>query len=150
MPDVKLPPAPSAPPPAPLAALSESERIEELRRRVKVLRDGSLFNRGSIANPDRNKQYCWVNVREERQVFFQARGWDLCTDPNIQTKYWKPDEHRHRRADLVLYEMPFELWQAFEAQKHLDGLNLTGKEAQARFASDLERSGVRPYIPRVS
>jgi hypothetical protein len=147
MPANVLPPPPPSNAPAP--ALSKEEKIAILRQQARVLRDGALFDRGRIKNPNPAKQYCWVNVREERQVFFQSMGWDVCKDPNIGTLYWKPDEHRHRRADLVLYDIDFELWQAFEAQKQLDGLNLTGEAADQAFAANIARSGVRVYKPPV-
>jgi hypothetical protein len=140
---------PAAPPNELPLTLSREERIAILRERVKVLRDGATFDRGRVSKPDPDIQYMWVNAREERQIYFQALGWEICRDSGVGTKYWKPDENQHRRADLILYMMPKELFYAHEAYKMLRGLDLTGEAADAAFASEIGREGVKMFKPVV-
>lgn len=153
MPDanVKQPPVNATPVHAVVSAeQAEKERIQLLRERVRVLRDGALFDRGAIKRPDPNKQYCWVNAREERQTFYQALGWEVVTDPSIGTLYWKKDENRHRRADLVLYQIDREIFLAYEAEKILRNLDLTGDAADEAFAIEMRKHGTRAFKPPVS
>lgn len=152
MPDVVVkPPQTDKPPMGEIPkGLSEAEKVKILRERVKVLRDGAMFDQGRIKTPNPAKQYCWVNIREERQTFYQALGWEVVRDPDIGTLFWKKDENRHRRADLVLYQIDRELFYAFEAEKILRNLDLTGDAADEAFALEMKKHGARLYKPPVT
>lgn len=128
-------------------AKEHEEKIQLLRERVKILRDGALLDRGKVLNPDPSKRYCWVNAKEDRQLTYQAMGWELVRLPD-KTKYWKADENQHRRADLILYQIDEELFLAIQAYNMIRGLDLTGEAADEAFAATVKQHGARAFKPQ--
>lgn len=137
-----------------MEGMSEAaKKIYIMRRRVKVYREGSLFKRRSLASPQKDKEYLWINMKEERRIFFEGMGWQVCQNPNVGSNYWKQDKQAHICADLILYEMPKELHQMIEADNIVRGLDLTDpKAAASAFADAMRQQGVRVPVfePKVA
>lgn len=123
------------------------KKVYIIRRTARVYREGTLFNRRKLKNPDPNKQYCWVNIKEERRIFFEGSGWEPCRNPDVGSSYWKPDFKEHRCADLVLYEMPLELYEMIKADQLDRGLSITdSKVAEGALADAVRNLGVQVPI----
>lgn len=135
------------PPPPPDEEPKESRKVRLLSK-IKILHDN--VNTGTAVEGEPDKQYCWVNTREERQTFFQAMGWTLVKDPTgekVKTRYRQPDG-THRRADLILYEMDKEMYEAHDAYKQLKRIEaLEGVELS--FQTSAARNGAPTFKPRV-
>lgn len=124
----------------------ELDRKRALLARVKVLRESAIFNRGAILKGNPAKEYCWVNVKDDRRIYFEGLGWNLCKDPDVVTN-WKQEDGTHKRADLILYEIDKELHEAMEAYNVLRGLEAT-EGAEEAFLTTLQRDRVPMYKPK--
>lgn len=127
------------------AADIEARKVELLAK-VRLMHDKNLRG-GELTGQNSAKTYMWVNQREDRQAFFKAWGWELCVDPSVQSSFRQKDL-THRRADVVLYEIDKDLYEAQEAFKQLRGLEGIEGHKNAAIAS-FNRQGVREYIPHV-
>ena len=134
------------------AHLIEQERKMELLRRVKGIREGLLLNRGAVLTGDPSKEYCWVNKDQDRRIYFEQMGWELCVvDPNKPsvTTNWKPQQDGTiARGDLILYQIDKDLYEATEAYNVIRGLELT-ENAGSDFEGMMERMKVPTYKPKV-
>lgn len=125
----------------------EMDRKRALLQKVKSLRQGTLMQMGALQQGNSNKEYCWVNVRDDRRVSFEATGWNLCKDPAVVTR-WKQEDGTHRRADLILYEIDRDLYEATMAYNQLRGIeSVEGSEEM--FIASLDRDRVPVYKPQV-
>jgi len=135
-------------PPVPLAQpphVIERDRKLALLAKVKSVREGMLQNKGAILEGNPQKEYCWVNIREDRRVSYEAMGWQLCIDPAVKTR-WKQPDGTHKRADLILYDIDKELFEAIQAYNMLRGIeSVEGSEEM--FISALDRDKVPVYKP---
>lgn len=125
----------------------EMQAKEDLLRKARVVRD-KLANRGSeLTGQNPAKAYRWVNVREDRQTYFQALGWEVCRDPEVKSPFLQADGS-HRRADVILYEMSKDFADALDADSALRGIE--GIEGhQGAFINTLHAEGVKEYRPAV-
>lgn len=125
----------------------EAQAREDLLRKARVVRD-RLANRGSeLSGQNPASAYIWVNVREDRQTYFQALGWEICRDPKVSSPF-KQADGSHRRADVILYQMSRDFYEALEADSALRGIE--GIEGQqSAFISSINQSGVKEYRPQV-
>lgn len=130
-----------------METMSEAQKkIYIMRKQVSVYREGALFNRRKLKNPDKTKAYVWVNSKEERRMAYEAFDWKVCRDPNVGSNYWREDDKLHRCADLILYEMPRELYEMMKADEVVRGLELTDqKNAESAFSSAIRQAGV--HVP---
>lgn len=120
--------------------------MTELLAKVKVLRANQM-GAGQLTGQNPNKVYMWVNTREDRQAFFSAWGYELCVDPKVNSAF-KKEDLTHRRADVILYEIDRQMYEAIEYDKQLRGLE--GIEGHKQSAIEqFHRQGVREYIPHV-
>jgi hypothetical protein len=119
----------------------------DLLSKVRILREKISTRGADITGQNPNKSYMWVNVKEDRQVFFQAWGWVLTTDEAVKSPY-KKEDGSHRRADVVLYEIDREIAEAIQADNQLRGLEGIEGHRNAAIAA-FHRQGVREYIPNV-
>lgn len=124
----------------------ELKKKRELLARVRSTRD-TLARQGNITGQNPSKVYIWVNVKEDRQTFFQAWGYMLCADVNVKSPF-KQADNSHRRADVVLYEIDRDLYEAIQADNQIRGLE--GIEGHKHAAIEaMHRQGVREFIPGV-
>lgn len=146
----KLPEPPSKASEGPINTNLSPAQMEDHKRellaKVRVLRERA-GRAGELAHKDPSKTYMWVNIKEDRQTFFQAWGWIKVTDPKILSPF-KQSDNSHRRADVVLYEIDRELYEAIESDKQLRGLEGIEGHKQSAIAS-FHRNGVKEYIPDV-
>lgn len=124
---------------------SPTEKKRRLLAKVRMLRDAQLT--AGAVNGKPHKVYCWVNIREERQLFFQSLGWELCKDPEVKTSWRQPDG-THKRADVILYHIDRDLYEAFEADKELRGMEAL-EGAEKSFETNAARNGAPTFRPRV-
>lgn len=125
----------------------EMQAKEELLKKARVVRD-KLANRGNeLGGKNPSRSYVWVNIREDRQTYYQALGWEVCRDPNVTSPFRQPDGC-HRRADVILYEMSRDFYEALEADNALRGIEGIEGSQQA-FVSSLHREGVKEFRPAV-
>lgn len=136
-----------ATPPLPKLETSKAERAKDLLAKVRTYRENIVANRGAVVEGSPDKIYCWVNQREERQLFFQSMGWGLVNDPNVKTAHRQAD-NTHKRADLLLYEIDRDLYDVMEADKQLRAIEAIDG-AESAFDSFVERNGAPKYKPRV-
>lgn len=142
--------SPKLPPREPEVELSPREKKARLLAKVKVYRESLILDRGAIKQRDPNKQYCWVNQREERRMFFEGMGWEQCTEltaPKVITQYKRPDG-THQRADLVLYQIDLDLYEAICADRELRSIEAI-EGASMSFQTTAERLGAPTFKPRV-
>lgn len=137
------PPVPLEKPPHEL----EMERKRALLAKVRGLREGALFNKGAVLQGDPSKEYCWVNCKDDRRVSYEAMEWKVCKDPNVRTR-WRQEDGTHRRADLILYEIDKELYEAYMAYNALRGIEAV-EGSETMFVTALERDKVPVYKPQV-
>jgi len=123
------------------------KKLYIVRKTARVYREGALFNRRKLKNPNPDKQYCWVNAKEERRVAYEAMDWMVCRDPNVGSNYWKEEEKLHRCADLILYEIPRETYELIQADNLVRGLDSTdSRAAESTFAAAIRQMGVEVPI----
>lgn len=137
----------SQPPKAAAPPLVESpeERKRKLLAKVRIRRE-AMQTSGKVEG-DPNKVYCWVNIRDERQTFFQAMGWTLVKDPNVRTN-WRQADGTHKRADLILYEIPREEYEAISAERELRSIEAL-EGAEKSFETSAAHNGAPTFRPRV-
>lgn len=128
------------------SAVDIEARKVALLAKVRLMHDKNLRG-GELTGQNPAKTYMWVNSRDDRQAFFKAWGWELCVDPAVQSSF-RTKDLTHRRADVVLYEIDKDLYEAQEAFKQLRGLEGIEGHKNAAIAS-FNRQGVREYIPHV-
>jgi hypothetical protein len=128
----------------------EAERRLELLRKVKIIREG-FMRRGELLKGDPAKEYCWVNVREERQIFYRQLGWaPVKVNPNAPhvVSSWPPNaEGNIVRGDVILYEIDKELAEAHQIYSVARGLELTERPGQD-FEAAMERLAVPLFRPK--
>lgn len=126
----------------------EKERRQALLARARVVRDTLGKRNTEITGQRPDKVYMWVNVKEERQITFQAMGWTLCTDPDV-TSAFKQADNTHRRADVVLYEIDRDFYEALEADNILRGIEGI-EQAESSFVTTLLKDRVPVFKPQVA
>ncbi len=135
-------------PPVPLEEaphITELRRKKELLQKVRTLREGARAQLGAVqGNP--NKVYCWVNTRDDRRVSYEALEWVVCKDPAVKTR-WQQDDGTHKRADLILYEIDKELFDAYMAENQLRGIEAV-EGSEDMFLAALDRDKVPAYRPQ--
>ena len=140
------PPVPLAKPPHEI----ELERKKALLKKVKTLRESAVINRGGLIVSDPTKQYCWVNIRDDRRVVYESMEWTPCNSlkgSKVQTRWQQPDG-THKRADLVLYEIDIELYEAQSMYNQLRGIEgIEGSEKM--FMAAMDRENVPVFKPGV-
>jgi hypothetical protein len=130
------------------------DRKKRLLEKVKALREGAMFQKGAILpNSDGTignplKEYCWVNSKDDRRVTYEAMGWQVCKDPKVKTR-WQKEDGTHVRADLVLYEIDKELFEAMMAYNQLRGIEAVEGNPEA-FMAALDRDKVPAYKTELS
>lgn len=130
--------------PPPKVEMSKEERKRFLLSKVRVRRENLLA--GSRVEGRADKEYCWVNQREERQLFFQAMGWELVKDKEVKSSYMRPDG-THVRADLILYQIDKDMYEAIQADRELRSIEaLEGVEEG--FQTSANRQGAPTFRPR--
>lgn len=139
-----IPPPPDSRPPH----IIEQEKKASLLARARVVREALLRRNGDLDNQKPDKTYMWVNIREDRQTYFQAMGWTLCTDPEVTSPY-KQGDNSHRRADVILYEIDREFKEALDADTILRGIEGI-EQAETGFVSQLMQSRVPVYKPKIA
>lgn len=134
-------------PEAPLPHEVELQKKLELLGKVRATRSKMLQNASSIEGKDPALAYAWVNINESRRNYFEALGWQLCSDPKIKTP-WRREDGTHRRGDLILYQIPKDLHEAIELEASLRAIEdiETSQEGFKEFAG---RSGVPVYDPGI-
>lgn len=137
------PPQPLAKPPHEL----EMDRKRALLARVRSTRQNAALNRGAVIERNPTKEYCWVNVKDDRRVSFEAQEWVVCKDPLVKTR-WKQDDGTHRRADLILYEIDKELFEVMMAENSLRGIEAV-EGSEDMFLAALDRDKVPAYKPPI-
>lgn len=137
--------APSATPVVDQAKVS-MEHKKALLQKVRLLRANNM-SKGEITDKDPSKEYIWVNIKEERQHFFQAWGYQVCTGASPNSPF-KQADGRHLRADVILYQIDKDLYEAIQADNQLRGIEGIEGHKQAAIAT-MNRMGVREYEPRV-
>lgn len=151
----------AAPQPKPSEAGLRPHEVEharklELLKKVKMIREGTMMVRGEILKGDTSKEYCWVNIREDRQIAYQAEGWekvvvDMEKPPDQRTviTHWKPQaDGSITRGDSILYQIDKEMNEAIQVYNLVRGLELT-ENKDVNFEEMLERWGVPKYKPKV-
>ena len=138
---VSKPPAPLPKPPHEL----EMDRKRALLSKVKAIRENRK-NKGAVLAGDPAKEYCWVNTKDDRRISYEAEGWVVVKDPAVRTN-WKQEDGTHKRADLILYEIDKELYEAMVAYNQLRGIEAV-EQNDDTFLAFLERNNVPGYKPR--
>jgi hypothetical protein len=137
-------------PPVPLAKPAhelELDRKKALLAKVKVLREGAMFNKGAVLEGNPAKQYCWVNCKDDRRVTYEAMGWEVVKDPAVKTR-WRQEDGTHRRADLILYSIDKEMFEAMMAYNSLRGIEAV-EGSEEMFLAALDRDKVPAYKPQI-
>lgn len=127
--------------------VDEKERRLALLKRVRTLRESILTNRGEVKGKKPNKDYVWVNTRADRRTYFEGLGYQVCRDPDIQTR-WKKEDGTHQRGDLILYECDRELREAIRLDAEMRSLEAI-EGPQQSFEAFAERSAVPLHHPKV-
>lgn len=123
----------------------ELERKVALLQRARVIRNNARALRGSVENMKPGLVYIWVNIREERQIYFQNLGYEVCKDPDVKSK-WKRDDGAHRRGDLILYQMPKDLHEALKLDAEVRAIE-DMENSKDSFLSFAERLSIPTYQP---
>lgn len=137
---------------APKPTLSPREqavaRKLELLKKVKNLREGALFQRGRVLEGNPAKEYCWVNIRDDRQYFFQSLGWSKVVKESGVKTQWEQGDGTHVRGDLILYEIDKEMFEAMQAYNELRGVENI-ENAENGFVEHLQANKIPVYKPQV-
>jgi len=141
---------PASKPSGPAPHEIELARRRDLLRKVQVIREG-FMRRGELVKGDPQKEYCWVNVREERQIFFKQLGRTPDkvdpAHPHVVAQ-WPPNaEGNIVRGDVILYEIDKELAEAHQIYSVARGLELTERPGQD-FEAAMERLAVPLFRPK--
>lgn len=123
----------------------ELERKVALLQRARVVRENARAMRGSIQGMKPDLVYIWVNIREERQIYFQNLGYELCKDPEVVSK-WKRDDGAHRRGDLILYQVPKDLHEALKLDSEIRAIE-DMENSKDGFLAFAERLSIPTYHP---
>lgn len=123
------------------------EHKKGLLEKVKLLRERNMNRGADLTNCNPAKVYMWVNIKEDRQHFFQAWGYTLVRGDTPTSPYKQPDG-THKRADVILYEIDREMYEAIQADNQLRGIEGIEGHKQAAIGA-MNRMGVREYEPRV-
>lgn len=123
------------------------ERKMAVLAKARVMREKMISRAQELQGLDPAKQYIWVNVREDRQITFQAMGYSVCMDPEVKSPYLQKDL-THRRADVILYEVDRELAEAHHHLNILRGVEQI-EAAETGFADSLKRDRIPVFKPNV-
>jgi hypothetical protein len=173
--------ATAAPPSAVPPHILEQQRKLELLKRARVIKERVASRRQELEGLDPSKQYMWVNVREDRQMFFQALGYVVAQSQVQLVPIYAPGEKplpdgpgvvqpkptghtlkhisgvnspylqndgMHRRADVILYEIDRDLYEALYAADVMRGIENI-EAASESFQLSLMRDGVKTFKPPV-
>jgi hypothetical protein len=104
-----------------------------------------MINKGEVKDGNPNKVYIWVNQKEDRRTFFEGLGYQLCTDPNVKTR-WRKEDGTHRRGDLILYEIDRELHEIMQLDSQIRAVEqmASSKDSFLEFATG---ANVRVFQP---
>ncbi len=127
--------------------LEELERKRLMLERVRVSRDAVLLNRGKVTG-DPTKEYVWVNLKEERQIWFQTQGFSICKDSEIQCSIKQREDGTYLRGDLILYEVDKEYFDALHEYNVVRGIEYIDG-AEQNFEASAMRDGVPVFKPKV-
>jgi hypothetical protein len=127
----------------------EQKRKMELLARVRVMRENSVRDRGKVRKGDPTMSYCWVNQDTRRQVEFKSYGYEICRDPNVETRpEYKQADGTHRRGDQILYQVPKDFKEALDYDDASRGFEMLEAPRQ-RFIEQLSKEeGASYYQPR--
>lgn len=125
----------------------EIVRKKRLLEKVKIIRDAVLLNRGEVRGKD-DMAYMWVNIREERQIYFKSLGWQLCKDPDVWSNF-RRDDGTHSRGDLILYEIDKETAEALQLYDVIRGIEMVDGHSE-NFMTTLAKAGAPVYHPPIS
>lgn len=124
----------------------EQHRRAELLKRVRTNRDAILLNRGKVDGKE-DKEYCWVNLNADRQIWYQTQGWEICRDPEVKTRYLR-DDGTHVRGDLILYQIDKEYAQALHEYDVARGIEYL-EGAEDDFETAAMRDGAPVFRPKI-
>lgn len=124
----------------------ELDKKRQLLSKVRVVRQSMLDRAADLRGTNPAKHYVWVNVREERQSYYQAWGYTIVKDPAVLSPF-KQEDGTHKRADVILYEIDKDFAEAVAADNQIRGLEAVGA-ASENFISGINSQGVPAYIPR--
>lgn len=128
--------------------VEEQERKRALLARVKANRDGIYLNRGKVTG-DPTKEYVWVNVHADRQLWYQTQGFAVCKDPTLTTSIPQRDDGTYTRGDLVLYEIDKEYFSALHEYDVARGIEYVEGGIENEFSAAAMREGVPSFRPAI-
>ena len=128
--------------------LEELDRKRALLEKIRATADAVMLNRGAVEHPP-NIAVCWVNVNNERQLWYQGMDWRKvnAADTDIHTQYQQPDG-THVRGDLILYCRDAEYDEVYHLSRVLKGIEQIEGHKQA-FEIEAQKSGVPTFRPKV-
>jgi hypothetical protein len=132
--------------PTPPAPETPEQRRLRLLSKVQQLRDNQMRAGEVIGDP--NKVYRWVNHRDERQLFFQVLGYELCKDTKLKCPVKQQADGTWHRGDLILYQIDKELQEELDAVRELKSIEaLEGSEMS--FQQAAARENVPTFRPKL-
>ncbi len=142
--NVQLNPAaiPTTPP-----HITEANKRAALLAKAKVVRERMATRHSDITGLKPSKQYCWVNLKEDRQVYYQGLGWTLCNDLDLKSPFKQPDG-TIRRADTILYEIDMDFYEALCMHNILKGIEGI-ESAETGFVDTLGQQKIPTFKPAV-
>lgn len=129
------------------AHIIEQQKKTALLAKARVVREKMASRHSDITGLKPSKQYCWVNLKEDRQVYYQGLGWTLCVDPDLKSPFKQPD-NTIRRADTILYEIDMDFYEALCINNVLMGIEGI-ESAESGFRDELRRDKIPTFKPQV-
>jgi hypothetical protein len=123
----------------------EMLRKATLLSKVRMVREFLASNQGMVEGMKPDKIYVWVHISDNRQIHYQSMGYELCTDPEIKSK-WKRSDGTHKRGDVILYQIDKDLHEAIDMEAQLRAIEAV-EGAREGFKAFAERQGVPVYEP---
>lgn len=125
----------------------EQQRRQALLAKAKVVREKMASRHSAIEGLKPSKQYCWVNLKEDRQVYYQGLGWVVCNDPDL-TSPFKQTDGTIRRADTILYEIDMDFYEALCIHNVLKGIEGI-ESAESAFIDTMGKDRIPTFKPKV-
>ena len=144
---IAAPPLPKAPIEGEKPHEIEKRKKNELLSRAKVVFEAMATRHSSLEGLKPSKQYCWVNLKEDRQIFYQGMGWERCIDPDIKSPFKKPDG-TFQRADTILYEIDRDFYDALCAYNVIRGIEGI-ESAETGFIDAMAKDKIPTFKPNV-
>ena len=89
--------------------------MEDLLKRVKILRERAATSQGEVRNGKLDKVYVWVHKSDQRLVYFEGFGYQICRDPSVQTN-WRKEDGTHVWGDAILLEIDKDFHEALKLE----------------------------------